>query len=156
QSVFRTIRSQRGAPAPELSLQWRGLEDRRNRLVRYVPWWVAAAAALAILTMAFGIYYSRLATVAEPIHLRLAKIGMEDFAAPPPPVVVAGPTLKQLLAADEAAGTMSVEEDGGRTVVTLLGSDLFGSGSADVNPSYETTLAHLAAAINKVPGRVRV
>ena len=44
-NLHRTIRGQRGPAPTELSLQWRGLEDRRNRLVRYVPWWVVAAAA---------------------------------------------------------------------------------------------------------------
>ena len=51
---------------------------------------------------------------------------------------------------------MSVEEKGGRTLITLLGGDLFGSGSVTVNPAYNQTLQHLAAAINKVPGRVLV
>jgi type VI secretion system protein ImpK len=69
---------------------------------------------------------------------------------------VAGPTLKQLLALEEAAGALSVEEQGGRTVVTLRAGDLFGSGSADVNPSYQGTLDSVAAALNKVRGRVMV
>ena len=36
-------------PPAELSPRWRGLEDRRNPLIRYVPWWVVGAAALAAL-----------------------------------------------------------------------------------------------------------
>ncbi len=51
QELYRRIRDQRGAPPPELSLRWRGLEDRRNPLIRYVPWWVVGAAALAILAI---------------------------------------------------------------------------------------------------------
>jgi type VI secretion system protein ImpK len=158
QELYRKIKSFRGAGDPALSLRWRGLKDRRTRLVRYVPWWVVGAAALAIVTIAFTAYYSRLATFASPIHSRLALVGIEDFSAPaaapaPPP---AGPTLKQLLASDEAAGALSVEENGGRTLVTLRGSDLFGSGSATLNPSYTATLEHVAAALNKVPGRVLV
>ena len=88
-------------PPPELSLRWRGLEDRRNPLIRYVPWWVVGAAALAILAIAFTFYYASLANFAAPVHAELAKIGLEDFrragAAPGP-----GPTLKQLLAPEEA------------------------------------------------------
>jgi len=49
-----------------------------------------------------------------------------------------------------------VEEDGGLTRVTLLGSDLFASGSATVNPRYNATIQHIGAAIDKVPGRVLV
>ena len=40
-------RTSAGPATPDLSLHWRGLEDQRNRLIRYVPWWVVVAAALA-------------------------------------------------------------------------------------------------------------
>ena len=155
-NLLRTIRSHRGSAPTELSLQWQGLEDRRNRLVRYVPWWVVVAAAVAALAVTFVVYYSRLATQADPLQAKLAQVGVEDFAEPPPAAPVAGPTLKQLLAPEEAAGALSVEEEGGRTVVTLRASDLFGSGSADVNPSYQGTLSRVADALNKVHGRVMV
>ena len=94
----------RGPAVPELSLRWRGLQDRRNRLIRYVPWWVVAAAALAILAVTFVVYHSRLSTQADPLHARLAQVGIQDFAVPPPAPPAAGPTLKQLLAPEEAAG----------------------------------------------------
>ena len=61
-----------------------------------------------------------------------------------------------MLAPEETAGRLTVEENGGRTLVTLLGGELFGSGSADVNASFEPTLDAIAAAINKVPGRVMI
>ena len=72
------------------------------------------------------------------------------------PFAVEGPTLKQLLAPEEKAGALSVEEQGSRTTVTLLAPDLFASGSATVNPAYHETLQRLTAALNKVPGRVLV
>ena len=155
-TLHRTIRSQRGGGSGELSLRWRGLEDQRPRLIRYVPWWVVVAAALAVLAVTFTVYYSRLATQADPLHARLAQIGVGDFAVPPPPVPVKGPTLKQLLAPEETAGLLTVTEDGGRSVVTILASDLFRSGSADVNTSHVATLDRIAAALNQVPGRVMV
>ena len=154
--ISRTIHKFRGAAPAELSLKWRGLEDQRSRLIRYVPWWVVVAAAVAVLAVAFVVYQSRLTTQADPLHAKLAQVGLEDFAVPPPPAPVKGPTLKQLLAPEEAAGRLTVEENGGRTLVTLLGGELFKSGSADVNQSYEPTLERIAAAINQVPGRVMI
>ena len=64
--------------------------------------------------------------------------------------------MKQLLAADEARGTLRVEEQGGRTLVTLVAPDLFASGSATVNVAYTDTLKRVANALNRVPGRVLV
>jgi type VI secretion system protein ImpK len=156
QDLYRKIRDYRGTPEPELSLRWRGLEDRRNPVLRYVPWWVVGAAALAILAVAYTAYYARLASLAAPVHAELARVGTEDFSprvqAPPP----RGPTLKQVLAPEERAGTMTVVEQGGRTVVTLLARNLFASGSADVNPAYYDVIARLATALTQVPGRVLV
>ncbi len=59
-SLYQQIRVQRGTPQMDLSLRWRGLQDRRNPLIRYVPWWVVGAAALAILTITFVVAYTRL------------------------------------------------------------------------------------------------
>ena len=155
QDLYRKIRNHRGPTDPGLSLRWRGLEDRRNPLLRYLPWWVVVAAALPILAIAFTAYYAGLARIADPVHAQLAKVGLEDFS-PREAVPVRGPTLKQLLTADEQRGALSVEEQGNRTTVTLLAQDLFPSGSAMVNPAYEETLHRVTSALNKVPGRVLV
>jgi type VI secretion system protein ImpK len=154
--LYRRIREIRGTAPNELSLRWQGLQDRRNPLIRYVPWWVVAAAALAVLTIAFVIYYAALSRMTAPVQTELARVGLEDFTRPravPPP---RGPTLKELLAPEEQRGALSVEEDGGLTRITLLGSDLFASGSATVNTQYNDTLERIADAVRQVPGRVLV
>jgi type VI secretion system protein ImpK len=117
---------------------------------------VIGAASLAILTLAFIIFSVRLGSRASPVDAELAKIGIGDFTAPMVPVVVTGPTLKELLAPDEARGVLTVEEQGGRTLVTLTATKVFASGSATVDPSQYETLRHIADAIDQVPGRVLV
>ena len=156
-ALYRKIRAERGSVAGDLSLQWRGLEDQRNRLIRYVPGWVVGAAALAILAVTFVVYYTRLASFADPIHARLAQIGLVETPIPSAPPAE-GPTLKKLLAPQENAGLLTVVEtdNGRRSVVTLPSGNLFQSGSADVNPSYENTLQQVADAMNKVKGRVTI
>ena len=154
QSLYRQIRNHRGPADDELSIRWRGLEDRRNRVIRYVPWWVVAAAALAVLASTFTFYYARLARLAAPAQVELSKIGLDDFAEPVAPAP--GPTLKALLAPEEQRGVLSAEEQGGRTVVTLLARDLFASGSAQLGPGHDATIRRVAEALNQVPGRVLV
>ena len=68
-----------------------------------------------------------------------------------------GPTLKQLLAPDEAqrradAWTRTAADASSRSCA----ADLFASGSADGESAHHETLQHVAAAINQVPGRVLV
>jgi type VI secretion system protein ImpK len=156
QEAFRRIREQRGAPRPELSIRWQGVEDRRNPIIRYIPWWVVGAAALAILSIAFTIYYLRLGTASAPVQAELAKIGSFDLTAGPA-VAPEGPTLKQLLAPEERAGALAVEEPApGSSRVTIIAPDLFASGSATINPKYVPTIQRIAGAIRQAPGRVMV
>jgi type VI secretion system protein ImpK len=155
-ALFRTIRDQRGGSPSELALRWKGVQDRRNRLVRYVPSWVVGALALALLALTFTVYYARLGRAAAPVHTALATVGLEEFNSTRPAAPATGPTLKVLLAADEARGTVRVEEQGGRTLVTPLAVDLFASGSATPNPDYVPLLQRVADALNQVSGRVLV
>lgn len=156
QSLYRRIRELRGSSPSSLSLRWRGLEDRRNPILHYLPWWVVTAAALPILAIAFTAWYASLAGAAAPVQADLARIGLDDFSTPAPAAPARGPTLKQLLASDEQSGALSVDEQGTKTTVTLLAPDLFESGSATVNGAYAASLQRVAAALNRVPGRVLV
>jgi type VI secretion system protein ImpK len=152
--LYRKIRHHRGVAPAELSLQWRGLEDRRYRLIRYVPWWVVAAAALAILAVTFTVYQLRLAKAAEPLQIALSKIGYDVTPSPPPPPPVQ--TLKKLLAKEEGSGVLTVTERGSLSIVTLPSGNLFASGSATINPDYEPTLIRIATELNKLSGPVQV
>jgi type VI secretion system protein ImpK len=156
QDLYRRIRAHRGTPPSDLSLRWRGLQDKRNPLIRYVPWWVVGAAALAILAIAFVTYSTRLGNRSAPVEATLAGVGLEEFGVPRPLAAPVGPTVKQLLAPEEAKGTMRVDEDGGNTTITLLATDLFASGSATFNHRYDDTLRRVAGALDRVPGRVLV
>lgn len=152
--LFRIMRDTRQPRDEPLSPQWQGIQDRRNPVIRYVPWWIVAAAALAVLTLAFFFYQTRLRAQAAPIKLALAaKTAAVDYPA------VAAPRasrLKQLLQAEESGGRLTVEEFGNKTVVTLTAPNLFRSGSARVNPEHYPTLRAVALAIEQVPGRVMV
>jgi type VI secretion system protein ImpK len=155
--IFRRIQPPDTATPIELSIRWRGVEDRRSRLVRYAPWWMVAAGALALLAGTFAFYYATLGRATSPVQAALSRIGEEDFKGASPPAPPASePRLKQLLAGDERQGTLSVTEEGGRTRIILTGRDLFKSGSAAPNSAYDPMLKRIADALNQVPGRVLV
>jgi type VI secretion system protein ImpK len=156
--LFRQIRTFRGVPAPDLSIHWRGMQDRRNPVIRYVPWWVIGAFTLVVLAGTFIFFHLRLTALSAPIDDRLAHIGLIEAppAAAAPAAHSAAPRLQQLLHDDAASNILSVEERNNQTVVTLIATDFFGSGSAKVNPNYYMTLQRLAHALSEVPGRVFV
>jgi type VI secretion system protein ImpK len=61
-----------------------------------------------------------------------------------------------VLAPQEQARRITVQEEGSRTRITLLGDNLFASGSAALDPAYEATLGQIAAALDRFPGHVTV
>ena len=153
--VYRRIREYRGAPREDLSIAWQGVQDRRNPLIRYVPWWVVGAAVLVVLAGALMTYRYLLQQTSTPVKLALSNLRADAFntsAAAAPGAV----TLRSLLRQQEASNTLQIAEDGGRTTVTLPATDLFASGNADINPRYRDVLHAIAAAIEQVPGRVMV
>jgi type VI secretion system protein ImpK len=53
QELYLTIREFREAPERELSPHWHGIQDSRNKLVKYVPLWVFAAVAAVLLMLVY-------------------------------------------------------------------------------------------------------
>jgi len=157
-ALYRKIRDFRGTAPAELSRHWRGVTDRRNPLVRYVPWWIVAETALALVTIAFVLCNSLVGRYSAPVQEALAKSGLEGFneAVAAPITAATGPTLSTLLAEDISNKEVSVEEQGGRTLLTLVEPNLFASGSALVNPDYLDTLKRVADALNQIPGRILI
>jgi type VI secretion system protein ImpK len=157
ETLYRRIESLHDSVEPELSLRWKGVEDRRNAVMRFVPLWVVAAACLVALVGTYIYFDSKLGSQAEPVGATLARIGLESLD-PVVPAAVGAPTsgLRELLARQIASGRVSVEESGERTLITLTAGDLFASGSANLNSSYEALVRDVGRALDSVPGRVLV
>src|SRR5687768_16303479 len=111
--LYRLIREQRGVPSPQLSLRWQGVQDRRNPLLRYVPWWVVGAAALGILAVTFTYFRASLGRLTAPVHADLATPAAEPDETPAP---VEASRLVPLLAG-LPRNQVEIGERGGRTVV---------------------------------------
>jgi type VI secretion system protein ImpK len=90
------------------------------------------------------------------VNATLARVGLEALDPAPVTTVVAPSGLRELLAAQIAAHSVSVEESGDRTVITLTVRDLFASGSAQVDSRYDALVNEVGVALGKVPGRILV
>lgn len=161
--LYHRIKAQRAPAADELAPHWRGIEDRRNPLIRYVPLWVIVAAAAVVLVVVFGYFYSRLNKLSAPLSAQVSQIGLEsatppdtarmDRATPPP----AHKTLRELLAPEAQAGKLEIiEQNRGRELLRLSASTMFASGGVTVGDSQLPLLHKITAALNQVPGRVIV
>ncbi len=152
--LFRRIREHRGVPAQDLSLRWKGLEDRRNPLIRYVPWWVVGAGALLLIVIGYATFYAMLAGGAEPVQQALDSI--RDSRTVTRAAPSAGPTLRQLLQPEIQRGVLKVGSTEKGALVTLLMDDQFASARAEFSRAHEPVLRAIADALRQLPGPVEV
>jgi type VI secretion system protein ImpK len=152
--LFRRIQSIRGGAEAELSPHWRGVEDKRNAVIRFVPLWVVAAASLAALIGCFIYFNGALNALAEPVNAKLAQVGLEAVEVAPRQAPSTG--LKQALAGPIGRGLLQVDEVGDRTDITITAPDLFGSGSGRVNVRYLPLLHELGQTLERFPGQILV
>jgi type VI secretion system protein ImpK len=151
--LMQRIEQLRGKPELALSPHWKGVEDKRNAVLKLLPLWVVAAAVAAILIGAWLIFHSRLNERSEPVSAALANVGLmplqTSVSAPPS-------GLATLLAPQIAAGLVTVQDQGATTRITLTVPDLFTSGSAQVSSRYLALVSAVGAALRTVPGRIIV
>lgn len=91
--LYEQIRAQRPAFERELSPHWQPQASARGGLRRYLPLWVVAACAGAVLVLVYIGLTFWLGTLASPLEHELQRIGTEYAAvstAPPPTQDVAG------------------------------------------------------------------
>jgi type VI secretion system protein ImpK len=163
EDLYRRIKGQRAPAAEELAPHWKGLEDRRNPLVRYVPLWVIVAAGACLLLGAFLYFYTRLNELSSPVSAQVAQIGLKSAVPPDEARIrqaqpkVARKSLKQLLAPEEQAGALTVDEKpDGSALIRLNAAAMFASGGTEVAAKQIPMLHAITAALNQVPGRVIV
>ncbi|WP_311239970.1 MULTISPECIES: type IVB secretion system protein IcmH/DotU [unclassified Xanthomonas] len=157
--LYQLIQRQR-LPAPaDLSPNWQGLAAPLLRSAATPSLWIAALASLCIVLLALVWLHARLNTLTAPLNAQLARIGLERVALPVAAAHApsAAPVLAPLLEAEQRAGLLTVQTDGdGRTTVRLASQTMFPSGSAELDPEQNRLLVRVAAALERVPGRVVV
>jgi type VI secretion system protein ImpK len=158
QNLYRIIQNLRVGAETDLSPHWKGVEDRRNAVVRLVPLWVIGAAGGAILIGAFILFSAWLSGRSSEVNTTLANVGLEPLFAVAPSAAAGVPvSFKTLLAQQISRGALSVDEEAdGRTLITIKAQDLFASASATLNPSYVELMREIGAAAEQVPGRIIV
>ncbi|MDG4594282.1 MAG: type IVB secretion system protein IcmH/DotU [Candidatus Contendobacter sp.] len=170
--AYNAIRTARGEFERELSPRWRGVVNQRNPLSRYVPLWVVAAVAAALLLLAYAIFNWLLNNASDPVLAGLSGIrgdtvamvrrgGVPVVAAAPPKanagLAQVAQNLRTFLEPEIRQGLVAVLEEADRTTVRIRGDGLFDSGKAEVKPAfYELLQRRIGAELNKVQGRVLV
>ena len=163
--LARIIRVQRGDVERDLSPHWEGLDKPHRALSAWKPFWVAVAAAAAMLATGFMGLSWALSANSERL---LGQISTLDPGTPAklerraPPVVIVPPPdtdrqikrVSKFLEAEIAEGLVNVFQDANTITVRINGSGMFGSGSDVLKPEFELPLSRVAKALNDTRGPV--
>jgi type VI secretion system protein ImpK len=157
-NLYQTIRLHRGDIERELSPRWRGVQDKRGKLARYVPLWVVAAVSAGLLLLVYSVFLLSINGAASPALAEMASLGRNVPPLVRDRVFVAPPALdlRDYLQDEISAGLVEVTDVNRGQVVTIGGDGLFASGSAEVRREIAPLLMAIADALNQVPGQVTV
>lgn len=168
--AYNAIRTARGEFERELSPHWRGVIHQSNPLIRYVPLWVVAGIAAALLLLAYAIFNWLLNNASDPVLTALAEIrdqpvamvrrdGVTATAAVSKPnsnLAQITQNFRTFLDPQIRQGLVTVLAEADQTTVRIRGDGLFESGKTEVKPAFQSLLQQIGAETNKVQGRVLV
>ncbi|WP_395352275.1 type VI secretion system protein TssL, long form [Variovorax sp. UC122_21] len=154
--LFELLATVRVEVPHALSPHWKGAPAGRLRLARSLPVWITGVVAVLVLSGLFGWYRYQLSAMSSALTQRIATIGRMR----PPTAAMVPPAralrLKELLSAEIARGSVSVEEDAQRSAVSFRGDQMFVPGRASLNARTLAALGKVADEINQVAGTVQV
>ncbi len=157
--LYRHIQRVRGDFERALSPRWQGLKDVRNALMKFVPLWVVAAVAGAVLLLAYLAFLFSISSASDEALSHLAALGKEKIktaqALPQPVIKPPVPGRKArftVLLKDEIAKNM-VEVVDDRT---LRIRNSFPAGSDQVKPEFGPMIKRIAAELASGQDRVLV
>jgi type VI secretion system protein ImpK len=175
--VYETLRYFRSPPGNDISPQWQGVPVGLAKPRARIPIWAIAAAACALVAGAF-FEMRRLVTedgeamAAQILHLdppqpvAIQHVGLMPAVSMEPPPVAAPVALprrdvqlervRTALAAEIAAGKLTVDVRGQFIVVEINNLQLFRPGRATLRPEFEALIGPVAAALSAEPGPIRI
>jgi type VI secretion system protein ImpK len=166
--IYQTLRANEARVTEELSPHWRGQDIAAAHVRRAVPLWAVAASTAGLLLVCFLTLRWLLGGMSDAAESRLAALhpltAANIFRAkpappPPPPVIVQTTQLQRIRARlkdDIDQNRLSADYAGKDIVIRLLNDTLFDKGSTTVRPSFVPAIGHVAAALDKEPGTIRV
>jgi type VI secretion system protein ImpK len=152
QRLYNEIQSQRGTVPLALSPHAQSDVQPKRMSFYDFPVWITFVVLGLMLLALFGWFKYQLLNHSVAVEKQISDIA----ALTPPPPSPRALHLKELLANEIAAGTVSVDEDAHHSSVTFRGDSMFKPGGVSVNNAMQPLIAKIAGEVVKVPGKVTV
>ncbi|MBI1219507.1 MAG: type VI secretion system protein TssL [Rhodobacteraceae bacterium] len=176
--IYETLRRVKARGDDDISPHWRGVEMVARRSRGGLPVWVAACMAGAVLAGAYFGMRSFVAQAGDAVANNMIAVNPREavtlrqiaaVVAPPPepykppvlpPPPDQGPTqidrLRTALASDISAKALTIDTAGDYISLTVNNLVLFDSGKADTRPQFAEIAKHIAEALDKEPGTIKI
>lgn len=120
---------------------------------RSIPLWILIALALATILLLYTVLNWKLAQETNDINTRINKLNVATVTQTQGESIQ---LLAPLLAKEIEENLIEVSEVPGKSTITILGDELFSSGSDQIMDRYYPVMASVGQALNEVKGRVVV
>lgn len=158
--LAQILRKTAGEYERDLSPRWKGVVTARSKILDALPFWIAAALAMAILLGVYFVYRYKLGDASDQLYAQIQAIRVTSAAPAPAPAAATAapvpPRLATFLAPEIAEGLVAVRDERNMSVVTIRGDGLFEPGSATISARYLPLIQRIADALKAVPGKVQV
>ena len=165
--LYQTLRAFEARAPEDISPHWRGQAIAAAYVRRAIPLWAIASCAAGLLFLSFVGFRWALGANAEIAEAKLANLHPQtalnlqrvNFKPYQPPVIPQSTQLERIrerLKDDIAANKLSADYAGKDIIIRLLNDAVFDTASATVRPSFLPSVAHIAAALDKEKGQIRV
>jgi type VI secretion system protein ImpK len=159
------IAGQRGAPNPEVSPKWEGVDRPFRPVALWKPVWISVAVLAVILSLTFGGLSYALSLSTQRLSGQFEGIDpgttatlfrrAPEFVMPPiEEEEVQLDEVKSFLPDEIEAGLVSVFQNANTITVRINGSGMFASASDRLNPEFSETMARVGRALNNTTGPV--
>ena len=176
ENLYQVIQRQKGDYEPDLSLQWKGITDKRNILARYIPLWVVALVTAAILSVIYvGFLYivnlnsgteigkqyqiSDALNIQPPPIIKNIKpvVNIPDIPVPVPvPVTPVIDKVRQFLVTEIAEKQVAVINLNDKSTIRIIAKNFFNSGRAKIQSQYLPLMEKINQALEVVDGQITV
>ena len=148
----KIIREYGGQKKSQILLSTTAANNALAKRRKFIPLWILFAVSGAGILLLYSVLNWKLAQNTNDINTRINKLSVGTVAASGESIQLIAPLLKNEI----DANLLKVNEVPGRSTITILGDELFNSGSDQIIDRYYPVMASVGQALNEVKGRVVV
>lgn len=141
------VAEQKSEKVKALSPHWQGIIKPRPPIWSILPVWVSILFCSIAAAVLFIVFSFKLSDTSDQVFSTILATPIPQYHELAPPVSVEG-KISALLHEEVVQGLVTVQEQAGVAVVTLMGDGLFSSGSITLNTNYLPVIKKIGQAIH--------